>query len=365
VSNEDPPSKAENRRPPSGPVSSPRAYFGRASRAATGALRIGISGAGEPAPAASRRRPPVYRAGDPALRLFAGFTLPLPPATPLTGAIATLSGIQDGEHEKLYIDLGTSLVRVTQRRDEKADTLSVILSRTQSAETYAALLASLRYVNGASTPTKGARRIALQTIDAGGRANEVGMVRFGVGEAPPEEKTEFVAADERVVLGETVTFSADGDYTLFWWPRRLPAPAERARGGAEPAAPPSPPDGGAGSFFSAGGKVYRLFETAAAAAPPTGAPVAPPAEAPAPAPAAASDSAPRGSPSVAPAPLAANDSPPAKPRAANDSVWGSGQGSPPAGFERARVLRLEDIFGSDMQDAIARRLIDLRIASGG
>jgi hypothetical protein len=369
VSDQDPPSREGNRRPPSGPVSSPRAYFGRASRAATGALRVGISESSEPAAVPSRRRPPVYRAGDPALRLFAGFTLPLPPTTPLTGAIATLSGIRDGEHEKLYIDLGTSLVRAAPQRDEKAGTLTLILSRTQSAETYAALLASLRYVNDAPTPTNGVRRIALQTVDAGGRANEVGMVRFGVGEAPPEEKTEFVASDQRVVIGETFTFNADGDYTLFWWPSRLPPPAERARRAAEaPAAPAAPtPDAAAGSFFSAGGKVYRLFEAAARTAPPPGAPVAAPAEAPAPVAPPAPGSASRESPSVvaAQAPRAANDSAPAKPRAANDSVWVPGRGAPPPGFERARALRLEDIFGSDMQDAMARRLIDLRLASGG
>jgi hypothetical protein len=347
VSEQNTPGKDENRRPPSGPLSSPRAYFGRASRAATGALRAGTGAMGEPAPAAARRRPPVYRAGDPALRLFAGFSLSLPPTTFLTGAIATLAGIQDGEHEKLYVDLGTSLVRAALRRDENAGTLSLILSRTQNAETYGALLASLRYVNDASPPTHGVRRIALQTIDAGGRAHDVAAAQFGVGEAAPEEKTEFVADDERVVVGETFTFNTDGDYTLFWWASRLPSPAERARRSAEPAAPGAPaaapettPEAAAGSFFSAGGKLYRLFD----APPERGAPSSVPS---------------------APAPAAANDSAPAQRRAANDSVWVPGRGAPPPGFERTRMLRLEDIFGSDMQDAIARRLIDMRLAAGG
>ena len=339
----------ENRRPPSGPVSSPRAYFGRASRAATGALRAGISEVPEPGPPTAPRRPHVYRAGDPALRLFAGFTLPLPPTTPLTGAIAALSGIADGEHEKLFIDLGTSLVRATPRRDAKAGTLSLILSRTQSAETYSTLLASLRYVNDAPEPTNGVRQLALQIVDAGGRAKDVATAVFGIGEAPPEP--ELVAEDGRIVFGEKLAFNTDGDYTLFWWPDRLPPTAERARGATPPVSPAradASPEAAAGSFFSAGGKLYRLFDAAS--------------ERPSPAP-------PEPQPIRLPPPVgtqapAANDSAPPRRATANNPVWVPGRGVPPPGFERANALRLEDIFGSDMQDAIARRLIDLRIAAG-
>ncbi len=64
-------------------------------------------------------------------------------------------------------------------------------------------------------------------------------------------------------------------------------------------------------------------------------------------------------------PAAANDSASSPQRAANDAVWMPGRGVPPPGFARPAMLRLEDIFGSDMQDAIARRLIGLRIASSG
>jgi hypothetical protein len=354
VSEKEQPGKEENRRPPSGPVSSPRAYFGRASRAATGALRAGISEVHEPRPAAAAQRPPVYRAGDPALRLFAGFTLPMPSTTPLTGAIAALSGIADGEHEKLFIDLGTSLVRATSRRDEKAGTLSLILSRTQSAGTYATLLASLRYVNDAAAPTNGVRRIALQIVDAGGHARDVATVVFGVGEAPPEPKTEAVAEDKRIVFGEKLAFNTEGDYTLFWWPERLLPMAERARRVTAPTAPADAArEAAAGSFFSAGGKLYRLFD-AASERPPV------PAPAPRPVPQPMRHPPPVGAPA-----LAANDSAPPRRAAANDPVWVPGRGVPPPGFERSRALRLEDIFGSDMQDAIARRLIDLRLASGG
>ena len=111
MSKQEQPGSEEKRRLPSGPVSSPRAYFGRASHAA------GIGKLAEPGPAVAPKRPPVYRAGDPALRLFAGFVLPPPATAPVTGAAATLSGVRDGEHEKLFIDLGTSLVRSTVRRD--------------------------------------------------------------------------------------------------------------------------------------------------------------------------------------------------------------------------------------------------------
>jgi hypothetical protein len=349
VSETEKPSSEENRRPPSGPVSSPRAYFGRASRAATRALRAGITEVPEPGSSVMPKRPPVYHAGDPALRLFAGFTLPLPPAAPLTGAVATLTGIRDGAHEKLFIDLGTSLVRSTPRRDEKEGSLSLVLSRTQSAETYATLLASLRYVNDAAEPTTGARQVALQMIDGRGRARDVALSVFGVGEAPPETGTTIVAEDERVIIGEKLSFNSDGDFTLFWWPNLLQSAAARADRARRAKAAEPDPEAAAGSYFSAGGRLYRVFdEERERPAPPTPAVAAPP-------PAYAL---------AAPA-TAANDSRPPAPRAANDSVWVPGRGAPPPGFERARMLRLEDIFGSDMQDAISRRLIEQRIAAGG
>jgi len=350
VSDEGKPSTAENRRPPSGPISSPRAYFGRASRAATRALRNGITEA-EPFPPTAPRRRFVYRAGDPALRLLPTLTLPFPTTAPLTGAVATLSGVRDGKHERLFIDLGTSLVRATPRRDDDAGTLALILSRTQSAETYRGLLASLRYVNDAAAPTDGVRRIAVQIVDASGRTQEVVASAFGVGEAPPEEPNEPNEADQRtvheqIVLGEKIRFNSDGDFTLFWWPRLLPGAADRGRRGARPSealtdgAADADSAGQAGSFFSAGGRVYRLFD--------------PEVERPA-------------APEPVRAPLAANDraleseNAPAE----SDAVWTPGRGVPPPGFARARILRLEDIFGSDMQDAISRRLIEQRIAASG
>ena len=207
--------------------------------------------------------------------------------------------------------------------------MSLILSRTQSAETYSSLLASLRYVNDAPAPTNGVRSIALQTIDAGGRTQGVASAMFGVGAAPPQAGTDIVDDDERVVFGEKQRFNSDGDYTLFWWPSLLPGAAYRLR--RTRSAEPEPES--AGSYFSAGGKVYRLFDPAAERIQQTD-----------------------------PAPPAANDGAP-NVRWTSDSVWLPGRGVPPPGFERARMLRLEDVFGSDMQDAIARRLVEQRLAS--
>mgnify|MGYP001187258649 CR=1 FL=1 len=394
------PGKPQRRRPTHGPVSSPRAYFGRASRAATGALRAGISEVTEGA-AAAPKGPLVYVPGDPALRLFAGFALPLEPTTPLTGAVATLTGIRDGEHERLFIDLGTSLVRVAPQRDIAAGMLRLTLSRTQSAETYSTLLSSLRYVNDAPAPTHGERRITLEMLDASGEARRAAAMQFSVGEAPGEasgEAPEDAAAradapeaaalaalapgagapppgepapaapaetprtapareaDKRIVFGETVSFVSGSDYAVFWWPRRLPERARRV-----PPAPGPAPEAAAGSFFSAGGTLYRLFESPRAPAAPANAAPATPAlpSAPAAAPQAASALL------SAQTPPAANDRAPVPRRAANDAVWVPGRGAPPPGFAPAPMLRLEDIFGSDMQDAIARRLIDMRIASAG
>jgi hypothetical protein len=348
-------------RAPSGPVSSPRAYFGRASRAATGALRIGITEAPDPGPATPPRRPLVYQAGDPALRLLPHLVLPFPPTAPLTGAIATLSGVRDGEHEKLFIDLGTSLVRATPHRDDQAGTLSLSLSRTQSSETYRGLLASLRYVNDAAAPTRGVRRIALQAVDASGRVHDVAAAAFGVGEVPSEDLSP--PPDERVILGEAMSFNTDGNFTLFWWPRLLPGTAERSRR-ASRAGEPEADAGAANSFFSAGGRVYRLFDHG------------PGQPAPMPIPQATvarlsehrqarGDQRVRRPPPPGPALTVANDRAPEGEEPRADRVWMPGLGVPPPGFERARMLRLEDVFGSDMQDAIARRLIEMRLASGG
>lgn len=351
------------RRPQSGPLSSPRAYFGRASRAATRVLRGGISEAQDSAPAAPPRGPLVYQAGEPALRLLAHLVLPFPPTAPLTGAVATLSGVRDGDHEKLFIDLGASLVRATLRRDEQAGTLALILSRTQSTETYRGLLASLRYVNDAAAPTRGVRRIVLQAVDASGRIHDVAATAFGVGEIPSDEDLS-PPPDERVILGDAMTFNTEGDFTLFWWPRRLPRAAERGRRAGRPGEPEADA-GTANAFFSAGGRVYRLFDHGPAQQAP--APTARPSVARLSAHRQArGDQRVRRPPPPGPALTAANDRVPEteEPRA-DEVVWTPGRGVPPPGFERARILRLEDVFGSDMQDAIARRLIEMRLASGG
>jgi len=353
--------------PARGLVSSPRGYFGRASRAAARSTRAAPS---EPAaaPGAAGPQAPVYRAGDPALRLFATLTLPFPPTAPLTGAIATLSGIADGEHEKLLIELGTSLVRATPRRDEASGTLSLILSRTHSAEVYRSLLATLRYVNDAAEPSPGLRKAALQTVDAAGTVADVAATTIGVGEIEPAapdvapsagaETTETnetagdvsakstapagepPALDKRVIFGESMRFNSDGDFTLFWWPRLLATGRSRRAKTGEPAPEPAALPG---SYFSQGGRHYRVFD--------------PEPEAPAPAqPRAANDAAKR-----ARAAAEATDDDAARP--AND-VWMPGRGLPPPGFARAPMLRLEDVFGSDMENALVRRLVEQRIAAG-
>ena len=363
VSEREDPSAETKPMPASGLVSSPRIYFGRASRAATSSLRAAIAGK-RPAASAAANPAPVYRAGDPALRLFGALTLPFSPTAPLTGAIATLSGIADGEREKLLLELGTSLVRSTARRDEAAGTLTLILSRTQSADVYRTLLASVRYVNEAPEPSSGLRKVALQTVDAAGTVTDVAVTMIGIGDAarealaePPPAEAAMAAAiaasmselapaagaeaeaappvlDRRVVLGESMRFNSDGDFTLFWWPRLLATSRARRAKTGEPL-----PDAAAqpGSFFSQGGRHYRVFD--------------PEAEAP---------------PSAQP--RAANDAIAAKSgddtaRPAND-VWTPGRGLPPPGFDLPPMLRLEDVFGSDMENALVRRLIEQRMAAG-
>jgi hypothetical protein len=340
------------------PLSSPRAYFGRASRATSGPL----GPAKDDADAAESGRPPVYRAGDPALRIFAKLHLPFPTTMPLTGAVATLSGVRDGAHEKLLIDLGTTRVRSALERDEAAGTVGLALSRTQSAETYRGLLGSLRYVNDAAPPTLGARHVAIAIADAAGDRHEIGATDLVVDAALPEpgpepgpepaheeahrEAAETAEAalppDERITDGDAMRFNVEGGYTLFWWPRLLHGAAPRARQAAEPeAAGEAGPAGIAGSYFSGGGRVYRLFGRQA------------PAEhrPPPPRSTAANDE-----DEQAPSPYREAWLP--------DGMWTPGSGDPPPGFERAPMLRLEDVFGSDMADALSRRLLEQRIASG-
>jgi hypothetical protein len=350
---------------PAGSVSSPRGYFGRASRAATGLARPSSDSAIEPD--ADSAAPPsrlVFRAGDPALRAFPRIDLPFPPTAPLTGAVATLSGVADGDHERLLIELGTSLIRATTSRDEAAGTFTLALGRTQSTEVYRALLATVRYVNDAAEPHPGPRRIVLQAIDAAGAESEVTAATIDVSaeaepvpemvvapvpspsaaapvaterEAPAAASEPAPALDRRVVLGESMRFNGDGDFTLFWWPRLLAN--GRARRSREPG-PETVSPGGA--FFSQGGRNYRVLETESEPtprrAPAPAAPLAPP---------------------VAPA-----AAPPAASLPAND-VWMPGRGMPLPGFAPAPPLRLEDVFGSDMENALIRRLVEQRIAASG
>ena len=42
-----------------------------------------------------------------------------------------------------------------------------------------------------------------------------------------------------------------------------------------------------------------------------------------------------------------------------------GRGLPPPGFDPPPPLRLEDVFGSDMENALIRRLVEQRIAASG
>jgi len=366
--------ETESGKPAAGLVSSPRGYFGRASRAAIGPARAAVA---EPAPS---RRPAAYRAGDPAVRVFGTIEMPFAPLTPLTGAVATLSGIADGEHEKLMVELGTTLVRATHARDEAAGTYSLTLNRTQSAEVYRALLGSVRYVNDAAELHTGPRRVVLQAVDAAGTMAEIATATIAVGDMPVEtapaaeepsptvDRAGAAAADEtpaalgdrtappigapvldrRVVLGETMRFNSDGDFTLFWWPRLLANGRARRVRFAEPATEAATPPG---SFFSQGGRTYRVFDPESDAPPPqrhaaTAAQAARESAAPETAANAASEAQPD-----AGAGIPAND------------VWMPGRGLPPPGFEAPPPLRLEDVFGSDMENALVRRLIEQRIAA--
>ncbi|MCW5774330.1 MAG: hypothetical protein KIT16_21990 [Rhodospirillaceae bacterium] len=326
------------------PLSSPRAYFGRASRATTGPLRpAGDDSGAEAEPLQVEARPPVYRAGDPALRVFSRLRLPVSPTVPLTGAVVVLSGVRDGTRERLLVDLGTTLVRSSPQRDEAAGTFTLTLGRTQSAETYRGLLASLRYVNEAPAPTPGSRQVRLDIVDATGASQSIEAVQVHVGALPAADENH----DGPITLGEAVRFNVEGDYTLFWWPRLLSAAGERARPARAPEGAPAP----ASSYFSGGGQVYRLFDPQPPAPPHAAlAPSAPPPSAPTPSayPRAANDASGR-----TPAPVGREE-----------QVWTPEHGEPPPGFERARMLRLEDVFGSDMQDALTRRLLEQRLAAG-
>jgi hypothetical protein len=152
-------------------------------------------------------------------------------------------------------------------------------------------------------------------------------------------KAEPPTLDRRVVLGESMRFNSDGDFTLFWWPRLLAAGRTHRARAVEPAPDAALP----GSFFSQGGRHYRVFDPEIEAPP-------------------------------VPQPRAANDALAARAagalaagadtaRPAND-VWMPGRGMPAPGFERPPPLRLEDVFGSDMENALVRRLVEQRIAAG-
>ncbi len=370
----------------SGLVPPPRAYFGQAAAG----IRRPASDLGAGAARPARRL--VFRTLDPALRLFAD--LPEPALDVVDGAAITLSGAADGDAEWLLIDVSGTALRRETRRDPAQGTVILALTGTQAAASYRPLLATLRYLNRSPAPQPGLRRITIELIDPAGERHALAEAAVALesaaptaaepaddGPVPPDPAPrdtppatgdaapaagampgppEAAAVREKpAVRGEPVAREApaarreeaahekpriadnrlaidatDGGYTLFWWP---PAPPRR---GARPATGAKAPDPAAAhpSFFSAGGRVYRLF------APRPGAPDP-------------------GVPETGAADLAAVP-PVATPPQEGDRLWTAGGAQPSPGLATPPMLRLEDVFGSDMADALTRRVIEQRLAAG-
>jgi hypothetical protein len=242
-----------------------RAYFERAAMAARGAPQPGTAPA--PRPAAG---PAVYRAGDPALRVFEAVDLGVPDDAILRGAIVTLVGARDSVRERLLYDLSTSRLRAGPPA-ESADGTAMRFSRSEAARHYRRLLASLRYFNWSDRPMPGERRIVAEIIDEAGERRRVaergltviesakprGGLATAAGYVPPQPPplVSMSTAAAMVVGNGKPLFGTDsGRYALHWW-RPAPAVAAPVRASSAPKLRAAP---AGGAIFSTGAR-YRVF----------------------------------------------------------------------------------------------------------
>src|SRR5688572_22536189 len=134
----DPPHRDEGHRlvpPPSAYLARARAAIGAAAPAPSGVRVRRLSG--EPLPA-------VYHAQDPALRLIRDSRLPHAPRDLLTGVVVRLSGVADGEQERLLYDLGDTSIRAFPTWAD--GTLTLVFARRETAARYRTILRTLRYL---------------------------------------------------------------------------------------------------------------------------------------------------------------------------------------------------------------------------
>ncbi|MEK7416028.1 MAG: cadherin-like domain-containing protein [Planctomycetota bacterium] len=90
-----------------------------------------------------------------------------PDSSTISGAVATITNIQDGVAESLSIDVGVSGLTATWT------TPTVTITGTASTGTYAAVLRSLSYTHSSDTPTAGARTIQITVNDGTGNTSAV------------------------------------------------------------------------------------------------------------------------------------------------------------------------------------------------
>jgi hypothetical protein len=333
----------------------PRSYFRRVLEATRSATKPGSRSRAE-APPTGRPAPrpagaPVFRRGEPALRLFgAGSALarPWPDNALVAGARVTLSGVVDGASEKLLYDLGLSRIAVEAAPGPRADELTLRFGRRDLAGAYFSALGSLRYINWSARPTAGERRVIVEAIDIDGGIHRIGDLRFAVASAfampvraapPPERPAEIVSlAAPRPAPSLAAMSAAPAQRPAPpIGPAAVAMPASVAQAASIPAPAALPPKSPVAAPPAASGLGYRIFGPVAErpAAPPTANPVAP---------------------SRTPAGVAA--SPLAMPI---EMVWTPETGRLPPRLDEVRpVLSLDDLFGSEhggdaMLSALARR----------
>jgi hypothetical protein len=171
--------------------------------------------------------PKTYQAHEPALRLIRDLQLPHDPRELLTGMVVRLSGVADGERERLLYDLGDTAIRAFPTFAE--GTLTVVFARREVAARYRSILRTLRYLNRAPSPVPGERRVVVQTVDSTGALHMVADLRFSV--VVSGNPATAVEADPppAIVDGDAHAFSDAQAYTVHWWPHRLAKPPERTR----------------------------------------------------------------------------------------------------------------------------------------
>ena len=161
--------------------------------------QFGAPGAGD-GPATA-----IFHPADPAIRLAPSVERDVSGRRMLSGAHVRIDAVADGDAELLLYDLGGSRILPSIDYLPTYGVLGVHFVGMAPGEAYARLLSSLRYINRATHPTAGLRKIELSVLDADGTETPVGRMELTVTDGLPAPTAESVAVGDDIPVGDADT----------------------------------------------------------------------------------------------------------------------------------------------------------------